>query len=136
MKNYLIGWQRYETTFDGEPVSMELLPLRRGEFLRLLPILDKYYRLSQKTQEAGADITEHAEEIGQLIEVIESVVVGHVREIRGFQVNGIEPPQVEDVVSAAIFMPLVADIVFRLVEISKVGKADGKNSEGQSTNRQ
>lgn len=135
MKDYMIGWQQYETTFDGEPVRMELSPLKRGEFLRLLPILDAFYKLSKASTDSAGITVEQADGLGSLIARIEGIICDHVRDIRGFTVNGVDPPPVEEVLSAAVFMPLVSEIVLKLVEISKVSKADEKNFAGQSTNQ-
>ena len=131
MKNYLIGWQHWETEFNGDPITMMLLPLRRSEFLRILPVLDDFYKLSQANEEG----VKNATGMGTMLDSIEQIVTGHVKDILGFEVDG-AAPKVEDVLSGAVFMPLVSGIVFRLIEISKVDKVSEKNSEGQSASIQ
>lgn len=128
MKNYLLGWQTWETNFSGDSVSMELLPLNRSEFLRLLPKLDAFYKSSQE-EKSGIQT---AIEMSSVLEDVIPVVCSHIRNITGFTIDDQEP-NVEAVLSASVFMTLVSDIVFRLVEISKISSGDEKNSEGQST---
>lgn len=131
MQNYLIGWQYWEIGFNGDTISMHILPLKRGEFLRLLPVLDDFYKLSQRTGEG----VQNASEMGDILERVEPVIAAHIKDIKGFQIDGADP-KVEDVIGASVFMPLIADVVFKLVEISKVERIDEKNSVGQSTNIQ
>jgi hypothetical protein len=132
MKNYLIGWQPWETKFNDDPVTMQLLPLRRSEFLRLLPMLDSIWKLSQVKDEAGIN---SASEMSEVLDKIEPIVAEHAKDLAGFTIDG-EAPKISDIVSGSVFMPLVSEIVFRLVEISKVDKVSEKNSEGQSQNLQ
>jgi hypothetical protein len=132
MKNYLIGWQPWETKFNNDPVVMRLLPLRRSEFLRLLPMLDSIYKLSQDKETGGIG---SAGEMSDVLDKIEPVVVSHVKDLTGFEIDG-APPIIEQVVSGSVFMALVSEIIFRLVEISKIERADEKNSVGQSQNLQ
>jgi hypothetical protein len=132
MKNYLIGWQPWETKFNDDPVTMSLLPLRRSEFLRLLPMLDSIYKLSQDKEIGGIN---SATEMSEVLDKIEPIVVSHVKDLTGFEIDG-APPVIEQMVSGSVFMSLVSEIVFRLVEISKIERADEKNSAGQSQNLQ
>jgi hypothetical protein len=132
MKNYLIEWQPWETKFNDDPVTMQLLPLRRSEFLRLLPMLDSIWKLSQVKDEAGIN---SASEMSEVLDKIEPIVAEHAKDLAGFTIDG-EAPKISDIVSGSVFMSLVSEIVFRLVEISKVDKVSEKNSEGQSQNLQ
>jgi hypothetical protein len=132
MKNYLIGWQPWETKFNEDPVTMRLLPLRRSEFLRLLPMLDSIYKLSQDKEAGGIN---SATEMSDVLDKIEPIVVSHVKDLAGFEIDGVAP-NIEQVASGSVFMALVSEIVFRLVEISKIERADEKNSVGQSQSLQ
>lgn len=132
MKNYLIGWRPWETKFNDDPVTMQLLPLRRSEFLRLLPMLDSIYKLSQDKDSSGIS---SASEMSDVLDKIEPIVIAHVKDLSGFEVDG-AAPKIEEIVSGSVFMSLVSEIVFHLVEISKIERADEKNSAGQSQNLQ
>jgi hypothetical protein len=132
MKNYLIGWQPWETKFNDDPVTMQLLPLRRSEFLRLLPMLDAIYKMSNDKDAAGIN---SAADMSEVLDRIEPIVAEHAKDLAGFTIDGAEP-KIVDIVSGSVFMPLVSEIVFRLVEISKVDKVSEKNSDGQSQSLQ
>lgn len=139
MKNYLIGWQSWESEFNGDPVVMQLLPLRRSEFLRLLPMLDSIYKLSLEKKDSSDSNSPSsvgsASEMSDILDKIEPIVADHVKDISGFTIDGAEP-KILDIVSGSVFMSLVSEIVFRLVEISKIDKVSEKNSDGQSQSLQ
>jgi hypothetical protein len=130
MKNYLTGWQIWETEFNGDQVTMHLLPLRRSEFLQLLPVLDEFYQISQRVGESGS---KNLMDMGTVLEKIDPVFSEHVKDISGFLIDG-QAPTVEVIVAGSVFMPLISNAIFRLVEISKISKDEEKNSGGQSTN--
>ena len=116
----LIGWQPYETTFKGQTVTMELLPLTVSLFKLVLPHMKKIEDKDEAAQNA-LDL------IGKSLPVFQ----GHVRGIQGFTVNG-GPVAAEQVQGEALFVHLAQDIINELFIRSTITEAEGKNSGSPS----
>ena len=121
--DYLIDWQEYETEFNGEAVTMELLPLDNDGMIKIMPLLM-----------IGDETTSNIEATKQMFEnckLAADIFPDHVRNIRGFTIGGKEPDG-EQLSKQPIFSSFVADIIGRLSKISTLTPEEIKNSEGRS----
>ena len=74
----IIGWQPYETEFNGETVTMELRPLKTGAMMLLAPHMT-------------ADLSDNARLFISSLELqglAGEILPDHVRGIKGVTVNG------------------------------------------------
>jgi len=126
MKNYLLDWRRFETEFDGATVSMEVKPLKRGAFLRLLPVLDMFQKASGNPNDM-----QRATEFDTVMGEIGKFLPEYVRNIAGFEVDG-RPPTIQDIIDETPFARLCTDMIIELTRISTLSAQDSKNSEGPS----
>ena len=117
----LIGWQKYETTWQGEKVSMEVRPLRRKAMMLLAP----YMMISE---EKGVKLIVDTFELQGLAA---QIFPEHVKDIQGITVNG-KPVTWEDLAEEAVFCHLVGDIIGQLALISSLKESEAKNSGGPS----
>lgn len=125
MKNYLVGWRKWETEFNGDKVEMEIKALNRSEFLSLLPIMDEYSAMANKEEK------NQAADIGKILDSLAPIITPKVRNLSGFLIDS-EPPSAAILFEHADFMPLVMDITFKIINISQLGKEEEKNYEGRS----
>lgn len=118
MKDYKT-WQRWDTTLDGEPVTMELKTLKRSSMLKLIPLMDRVQTIKEND----------AEGIQNMLKLVDEgieAITDHVRDIQGFTVNG-EQPTLESIAEETAFTNLILEIMTRLVSISVISKEDEKN---------
>lgn len=102
----LIDWQRHRFKVSGEPIEMELRPLETSGVFKLMAL----------------DLKSPDE---KQVEIMLDIVVKYVRDIKGLTVGG-QPAKPEDIVNVSQLMPLCADIMNRLTEISNLSRADEK----------
>ena len=132
----VIDWRKYETEFMGEPVSMELRPLKRWAWFELAPLLENHNpkKEDETAQEYIARLTEDerkkmSHDSEKLQELSAKIFPEHVKNIQGITVNG-EVPTWEQISEEIIFLNLCVDICGQLAEVSTLTKTDEKNSEG------
>jgi len=116
----LIGWQPYETTFKGQTVTMELLPLTVPLFRLILPHMKNI-----------EDKDEAAQNAMEMISKSLGVFQGHVRNVQCFTVNG-QPVTPEMLIGEAKLIRLAQDIVNEVFLRSMVTAEEGKNSGSPS----
>lgn len=117
MKDYQT-WQRWETEFDGQPISMELKTLTRKSMLKLFPLMSEFQNLE-----------ETPESMGKMLDLVDkgaAAIMDHVRMIDGFTVDG-ERPSIGAIAQETAFTQLIIRIMTRLVEISIIERPDEKN---------
>jgi len=111
----LIGWQPYETTFKGQAVTMELLPLTVPLFRLVLP-----YMKNIEDKDAAA------QNALEMLEKCLPIFQGHVRGIQGVTVNG-QPITPEIIHGEAKLVHLAQDIVNEVFLRSMLREDEGKN---------
>jgi len=117
----LIGWQPYETIFNGSPIKMELRPLRRKAMMLLAPFMEL-------GKETGVKLIVDTFELQG---IAAQIFPEHVKDIRGITVNG-KSIAWEDLTEEAVFCQLVGDIIGQLAVISSLKDSEAKNSGGPS----
>jgi hypothetical protein len=126
MKNYLLDWRKFETEFDGNTVSMDVKPLKRGAFLRLLPVLDMFQAAA-----SNASDTQRVADFDTVMGAIGKFLPEYVKNITGFEVDG-RPPTIQDIIDETPFARLCTDVIIELTRISTLSAQESKNSEGPS----
>ena len=120
----VIIWQKYQTTFRGAPVSMELRPLRRDGMLAVLPFFSATEDHGETEAERNIKLTIAA---GALQEKIKPFIGQSVRNIEGLTVNG-EPMNLDHLTDEFIFIDLFTAVISELFTRSALSRADEKNS--------
>lgn len=116
----IINWARYETLFQGETVSMDLLPLRTSDFR----FLSGYMRKTDDMSEAA--------DLGlKMLEGSAPIFERCVRNIQGVTVNG-APPTSEMLAQESVLVFLAKDIAQELFLRSMLKAGEEKNSGPQS----
>jgi hypothetical protein len=124
--NLIIGWERYETKFKGETISMELLPLKVEAFALLSPFM-RAYSVDQQAQ-ATANVLELQGKSGPILN-------DYVRNMQGITVNGITPTT-EILTTEVRLSFLVLDILQQLFIRSLLLKDEEKNLGSPSVTTQ
>jgi len=126
----IIGWQKFETKFQGEKITMEVRPFRRKSMMVVLPYLSK------RTPDIKDNMTD--EEAGKLADVgfelqglAADLLPDSVRNISGITINA-NPITFDDLAEEPIFLPLVLAIISKIASISTLDQASVKNSGGLS----
>jgi xanthine dehydrogenase iron-sulfur cluster and FAD-binding subunit A len=127
--DYVVEWQDYETTFNNEKVTMMIHPLNIEALLKIAPHLKDAAVLD------GGDNMALMVSSLELHKLSDAIMREHVKDVRGFTINGAQP-DVEVIAKEAIFCNLVVDIIARLVTISSLSPGEEKNSEKPSTSPQ
>lgn len=112
MVNISIDWHRYEFEYAGEKIFMELQPLETDAVFDLMNI------------SAGSLEKQH-------IKIMEGIFDKYVRNIENLNVNG-KPATVADLANIAQLLPLAADLMTRLTDISNLSEADDGNQSSKS----
>ena len=120
--DYLIDWQEYKTKFNGDKVTMELLPLGNEGMIKIMPFLS----IGNE-----ADSMEATKRMFECCKVAADIFPDHVRNIKGFTIGGKEPDG-EQLSKRPIFSSFVADIIGQLSKISTLTPEEIKNSAGRS----
>jgi hypothetical protein len=136
--NIIIGWQKFETDFQGQKVSMEVRPLKRWAWFVLQPIFQKMpSKNKDETTEAylerltSDDMGRLTQGSADLQDASAKIFKDHVRNIEGITVNG-EPVSFDVMAEEVVFMRLSIEICNKLMEISNIKDGEEKNSGGQS----
>jgi len=108
----IIDWEAWETKFNGETVSMELLPLETQTLLEL---------------GAVASANDPSKTMGMVVDIFP----GHVRNVQGITING-KVPTPEQYASVSRIYVLTTRILTQLGIISQISEEDVKNSNGPS----
>lgn len=122
--DFLIGWQNYETEFNGQKVTMQLRSLKRDAHMVLMSQMSAFGTVSSQ-EEKEVDF-ETAEKMAKLVDNFAPFFGEYVRGIEGFTVNG-QPPTPEMIVDEAAFATLAMDIISQLSVITTLSQADEKN---------
>jgi hypothetical protein len=134
MMDFVIGWQRYETKFRGAAVTMDLRPLKSAAMFQMAPHFGGPRRQPDETvQEFIGRLTDDEKAIlrnnsRKLQEISVQVFPEHVRNLKGFTINGLAPTW-EDLAAESIFMELCTDICGQLAVISTIDQGSEKNSK-------
>ena len=132
----LFDFQRWETEFRGGKVSMELRPLKSREVAEFLPffmlVRAKSEKKKKEAQEKAEDKLsfEDPEEIKMVFAAQEkagTILPNAVRGLVGVDDNW------QTICEEVLYLPLVMDILVRLMAISYASKEDSKNSGGPSS---
>jgi len=119
----------FETTFDGDTVSMTLTRLKRKDMMKMAPALSKIKQ--NMTEEEGAEV----------LDEFADIVIRNTSNFSGLKDNDGNLISLEEAVEEAYFIYLTSAIATELMKISSVrtdvGEAqEGKlqQSSGESTN--
>ena len=140
MINLIIKWQKWEIEFQGEKISMELLPLKVGTNLLLTPFFIRIEEQDNKGKALGIgkkDVTVDQDKLSQYIiestrletelqNVCRDIFPSHVRDIQGMTING-KPVDPIILCEEPIFSTLVLQIVTQLYKISRITAEQAKN---------
>ena len=124
MKNYSLGWRKFDTEFDGDEVTCEVKPLSLEAWLLLQPCIDS----------AGDELKLMATGY-ELLKVAGDIFGDSVKNITGFLIDG-EPPTTEGITGNMCFITLVSIILIETIRISVLNKEESKNSNGLSASQQ
>jgi len=108
----IIDWEVFQTTFKGEEITMELLPLETKTLLNL-----------------GAVAS--SSDPSKTMDLIGDIFPGHVRNVKGLTISG-ETPTPEQFATISKLYPLTTTILTQLGMISQLTEEDVKNSNGPS----
>lgn len=126
----LINWQPFETTFQGEIVTMEIRPFKRKAMMAILPYLTKHTGIV-KDDISDKKIGELADAGFELQGMAADVLPEVVRKITGITING-TPATFDDLAEEPMLLPLTLAIITKVATISQLNQADVKNSDGLS----
>ena len=129
--DFLIGWQNYETEFNGHKITMQLRSLKRDAYMVIMSHMGSFKSMETK----GEVDFESAEHMARLIDDFAPFFNDYVKDIKGFTVNG-EPPTPDIIINEAVFSPLAMDIISQLSVNTALTKADEKNSERLSDSKE
>jgi hypothetical protein len=111
----IIGWQRYETQFRGEVITMELYPLKVEHYLMLSPFMKKFDDRDEATRNALS-----------LQQAGLPIIKEYVRDIKGLTING-EVPTPELLATEAKLAFITLNILQELFMRSTLMKDEEKN---------
>ena len=140
MINLIIKWQKWETEFQGEKISMELLPLKVGTNLLLTPFFIRIEEQDNKGKAIGIgkkDVKIDQDKLSQYIiestrletelqNVCRDIFPSHVRDIQNMTIND-KPVDPIILCEEPVFSSLVLQIVTRLYRISRITAEQAKN---------
>ena len=126
---YLIGWRKFETEFNGEKVSMEIRPFRRKAMTLLTPFLEKWAEFKE-------DAVPDMQLVDEFLEICAKILPDHVRAI-DYRVRDSEgeeprPITVDDLTELIEFFGLTSSIVTGIATISGLNSGEQKNLGGPS----
>jgi len=122
-------WEDFETTLQGETITMQVSKLSRDAMISIMPCL-KQAGSKQADLENAEDKAviyyELAETSLEMQKIAASVLPDHVKDIRGLNVDGIQATP-DMICQAAWAVNLVVTILNKLVSISQLSETDVKN---------
>lgn len=131
--NLIIDWQKYETKFMGETISMEIRPLKRWAVFKLAPLFDAipakkpkesnkkwFARLTDEQKESLTDISSKIQDISG------EIFSDHVKNLNGIFVND-KPVSMEILSEEFAFTHLCVQICGQLMSITNLDKGEEKN---------
>ena len=127
-------WEDFETTLQGEPITMQVSKLSRDAMISIMPCLKQAGAKQadlEKADDKAIIYYELAETSLEMQKIAASVLPAHVKDIKGLNIDG-EPATPEKICEEAWAVNLVVVILNRLVSISQLTEADVKNSKGPS----
>jgi len=127
-------WEDFETKLQGETITMQISKLSRDAMISIMPCLKQAGAKQADLESAENKATiyyELAETSLEMQKIAASVLPGHVRDIKGLNIDG-EPATPEAICSAAWAVNLVVMILNKLVSISQLSETDVKNSSRPS----
>lgn len=118
---------RFETTFEDDTVTMNLKQLSRKTFLSWMPYLSKVERV-----EVDGEIVARMDEEStmKLVNEAADILPQHVLDFRGLRDVDGNAVDLATVISEVYFLPLVSEIVSKLIDIAQVQKQDEGKSAG------
>ena len=111
----------FETEFDGDHVSMDLIRLKRGTMIKVAPYL--------KGKFVDGKITMTFDDQAKFSEVMADVVPVSVKNFSGLKAQDGTEIKLEDAVDETYFNELIGEIMGRLFAISKPTENEIKNSD-------
>lgn len=117
----LTNWERYETQFRGEQITMELLPLQNDAYALIAPLLKPYMEATR-----GDDKIDIAIRMAELTRTAIPIFQGYVRNISGITVNG-QPVTPEDFATNLKLSNLALSVISELVMRSVLWEDERKN---------
>ena len=129
MRNYIIDWEKYETTFEEENIIVMLKRLNRDAFLMIAPELAKTQQIENKNEEETDKNSDSVNIFMKGLEIqgaAEKILETHMIWKDGFLINGKEP-SIKMLCNYSQFSTLVMDIMGELIRMSTVSRADVKN---------
>jgi hypothetical protein len=126
----LFDFQKWETEFRSSKVSMELRPLKSREVAEFLPFFMAVRSKSEKAKKGDQLSFDDPEEIKTVFAAqakAVDILPNAVRNLAGVDDNW------QTICEEVLYLPLVIDILVRLMTISYASKEDSKNSGGPSS---
>ena len=124
--DYIINWSKYETVFNGDTVTMELLPLTNEGAAVLMDYFDGAKTKTELDAMTADEKARLSQAMMKKIKHVKPVLADHVRGIAGFTVNG-AAPDVGFMADSPVFFPLVVELLGELGRRSRLKKEDEKN---------
>jgi len=117
--DYIIGWREVEVPFEDDIVTVEIRPLTREAMMIVTPLL---------VEAEGKDNDKSFMLLStfKMQEISEKIFPDHVRNIKGFTING-NAPTIEIITKESVFARLTVDILTKLFAISTLTKDEEKN---------
>ena len=122
--DYIFGWKKYKTEFNGDKITMQLLPLTVEAMIALTPVISN-------AMEKDLSAVETQIQALEIQRAAAPIVKDHIKDVTGFTING-KPPEPVGFCGIPGFWLLVADIIGKLVTDSQLEQAEVKNLDGQS----
>ena len=121
----LFDFQKYETTFVGKPVTMEIRPLKSREMIQVLPIIAKINKKMKEQPELKDKLRfDDEESITMALSVqdkVKDIVPNAVRNLEGIDDNWTV------ICEEFYYLPFVLELVLKLTAISQIGEPAIKN---------
>lgn len=111
----------FDMEFDGDSVTMNLTPLKRGHMQMMAPFI--------KSGEDG-DKLSFADNMA-VLEVAAEILPENVKDFAGLTIEGTNAG-LDEVVGESYFIPLIGEILSKLFDISTVKSNEEKNSVAPS----
>ena len=109
----------FQTVFEDDIVKMQLDQLSREIFLGWMPYMSK----------VDKDGNLSIEDTLKLINDAADILPEHVKDFKGLKDANGDAVSIETIVDKVYFMPLVSEIVMRLIEICQIGKGKEEKAE-------
>lgn len=113
----------HSVSFDGDLVTMNIRRLKRADMMKLLPYLSERTNANGETETVVAFSSQ-----AELFDVVSEMLKGYVTNFTGLKMADGENVSLENALDEAYYIPLVSDIVAKLIEVSQLDEADTKNS--------